>query len=299
MQDGLLSIRRFEQLLDSPTGGNEACAGGFNPFAGSLSDACRDFLRVQAKFRTEIEQENAVASASGPLFHLPAGQVEGVIGAEYRRVSFAFRPPSALEPAEVAGFNPGFALKGSVRFVDLFGELSVPLLADLPFARRLDLTLGYRRSDERTTGSVDSFKGELGWEPLAPLRFRAAVQRAVRAPDIFERYEPRGSNSATGTDPCAIDTSMRSAQVLDLCRRQAAAIGFAPAFVDDFAQIFTDVEVTTGGNPDVKPEKATTFTVGAVLRPTWRATDRWIQRLGRLVPDQGGRAIDYQDPQLS
>ena len=300
VQDGLLSIRRFEQLLDSPTGGSEACAGGFNPFAGALSDACRDFLRVQARFRTEVEQENAVASASGPLFHLPAGQVEGVIGAEYRRVSFSFRPPSALEPAEVAGFNPGFALKGSVRFVDLFGELSVPLLADLPFARKLDLTLGYRRSDERTTGSVDSYKGELSWEPLAPLRFRAAVQRAVRAPDIFERYEPRHGGGAIGTDPCGVDNAARTAQVLGLCRRQAAAVGFAPGFIDDFAQDFTDVEVTNGGNPDVKPEKATTFTAGVVWRPTWQSG--WIGGLTGSVDWYRIKvrgAIGYQDPQLT
>jgi len=300
VQDGLLSIRRFEQLLDSPTGGTEACAGGFNPFAGTLSAACRDFLRVRARYRTEVEQQNAVATASGPLFSLPAGPVEAVVGVEYRRVSFTFRPPAELNPGDVAGFLPAFAVKGSVRFADLFAELAAPLLADRPFVHRLDMTLGYRRSDERTTGSVDSYKAELSWAPVEPLRFRAAVQRAVRAPDIFERYEPAHGGSATGSDPCAVESAARSAQILDLCRRQAATVGFAPGYVDDFSQPFTDVEVTNGGNPSVKPEKATTFTVGAVWRPAWESG--WVGGLAASVDGYRIKvdgAIGYQDPQLT
>ncbi|HET6971968.1 MAG TPA: TonB-dependent receptor plug domain-containing protein, partial [Phenylobacterium sp.] len=60
-QDGLLSVRRFEQLLDSPSGGRDLCDGGFNPFGGTLSASCREFLRVRASFSTTVQQTNAVA----------------------------------------------------------------------------------------------------------------------------------------------------------------------------------------------------------------------------------------------
>src|SRR5207249_3658882 len=64
-QGGLLGVRRFEQLMYSPTGGTELCSGGFNPFGGTLSPACRDFLKASARFNLQVEQANAVASASG------------------------------------------------------------------------------------------------------------------------------------------------------------------------------------------------------------------------------------------
>src|SRR5690606_22752286 len=110
-----------------------------------------------------------------------------------------------LSPGEIAGFIPLTAVRGSIRFADLFAEVSAPLLAGRPLAKALDLTLGYRRSDERTTGAVDSFKAELGWSPVAELKIRAAAQRAVRAPDIFERFEPPISDFRAASDPCSAD----------------------------------------------------------------------------------------------
>jgi len=301
-QGGLLNVRRLEQLLDSPTGGTEFCQDGFNPFSGGgpISSACADFLGVRATYRTEIEQENAVASTSGPMFRLPAGPLLAALGFEYRRVSYDFRPPQGIEPGDLAGFLPQLPVSGSVRFLDVFAEASAPLLADRPFARALDLTVGYRRSDERTTGGVNSFKGELGWKPVEALKLRAAVQRAVRAPDILERYEPAYRFFAVGTDPCAVNTNPdRSQAVLDLCRRQAAALGFDPSAADELEQ-GPEVGVINGGNPDLRPEKATTYTLGLVWRPRWDsdwAGDFYASLDWYDIEVKG--AIAYADPQLT
>ena len=298
-QGGLLAVRKFEQILDSPTGGTEFCSGGFNPFGGAMSASCRDFLKVSVQFKTRVEQTNAVASASGPLFHLPDGPVLAAVGAEYRGVSVRFATPPGIAPGDVAGFTSQSDLGGSIRFVDLFGEATAPLLADRPFAHALDLTVGYRRSTERTTGGVDSYKAELGWSPVPTFKIRAGFQRAVRAPDVFERYEPANSGTVDGHDPCSSDSPLRTAQVLALCRRQGAALGFAVDDVDSFLQDGTDVGVLNGGNPKVEPERATTFTLGAVWRPD--SDNPWFRAPAATVDGYEIRiagAIAYRDPQL-
>jgi outer membrane receptor protein involved in Fe transport len=273
-QQGLLATRRFEQLLDSPTGGTEFCAGGLNPFGAGINAACADFLKVGVQYRVQIEQTNVVASASGRLFDLPAGPALAAVGAEFRAVRYAFTPPSGIGPGEVAGFTLQNPLSGSVRFADLFAEARLPLLAGRRFAEDLDLTLGYRRSDERVTGGADAYKAELSWTPVHPLRLRGAYQRAVRAPDIFERFEVASRTLAFGSDPCALSSAARTPQVLALCRQEALQLGLPASSADSFDDPGQQVATTTRGNPDVKSEQATTLTLGAVLRPTW--TSAWF-----------------------
>ena len=251
-----------------PAGQNSAPAAS-TPSAG---DQCR-LRRFPAGRRQipncKIEQTNVVATASGRLFDLPAGPALAAIGAEYREVRYAFAPPSDIGPGEAAGFVFQNPLRGSVRFADVFAEARLPLLTGRRFADDLDLTLGYRRSEERVTGGADAYKAELSWTPVGPLRLRGAYQRAVRAPDIFERFEVASPTLAFGSDPCALSAASRTPQVLALCRQQALQLGLPASSADAFDDPGLEVATTTRGNPDVKSEKATTLTLGAVLRPTW------------------------------
>ncbi len=299
LQDGLLSVRAVEQLLDSPTGGKDLCAGGFNPFGGILSDACKSFVRVRTSFSTTISQTNAVASASGTVLTLPAGPVRLAVGLEYRAEQYDFRIPAGVNSNEVAGFNAQIPLSGGVLFRDAFGELAVPLLADAPGAERVDLTLGYRLSDERTSGTANAYKAELGWTVVPAVRLRFAAQRAVRAPNIFERYTPSGdSPGSLAIDPCAIQAHP-AGQVLALCQKQAAAGGFSPAFLADFSQDDPSVGERPHGNPDVQPERATTYTAGVVLKPAWRSA--WVSDVTATIDGYAIRidgAIGFADPQI-
>jgi iron complex outermembrane recepter protein len=298
LQSGLLSVRRFEQLLDSPSGGRDFCDGGFNPFGAQITAGCRDFLEVSARFDTEVEQENAVATITGRLFDAPGGPVQAVAGLERRVVRFDFDPPRDLTPGDVSGFTPLSAVGGSVRFHELFAEAAIPLIRDAALARSVDLTLGYRYSDERTTGGVNAYKAELGWAPVEALRVRASYQRAVRAPDVFERFEPPAGFFAEASDPCAANSPARTPQVLDLCRRQAIALGFMASAADNLQQLSPEAPTSRRGNPDLEPETSDSFTLGAVWRPALGAG--WLQDLRLTVDGYDIRvkgAIAYLDPQ--
>lgn len=297
-QDGLLSVRRVEQLLDSPSDGAEFCAGGFDPFGAVLSEACKDFVRVRASYSTEIRQTNAVAVASGPLFQLPGGPVRAAVGLEYRAQRYDFRVPTGLNSSEVAGFTRQDPLAGSVLFKDAFAEVSAPLVVDARFAERIDITLGYRRSEERESGAADAYKAEIGWTVNSRIRVRSSFQRAVRAPDIFERFTPSGDGPQTAIDPCAQEAHP-SGRVLELCTAQALALGFTAQDLAGFSQSDPFVDVRPHGNPTVRPERATTLTAGLVLKPAWRSP--WASDVNATLDGYAIRingAIGFADPQV-
>lgn len=286
-QTGNLAVRRFENLLDSPTGGTEFCAGGFNPFGVGLSEACAAYVSVTAKNQQRIEQDNAVAVFSGPLFELPAGPIQVALGAEYRSIDFRFVPDSALQPGEVAGFNGQQPVSGFLDFYDLFGETSIPLLSDMPFAESVDLSLGYRFSDSNRTSVDHTYKAELSWVPVQDLRLRGTYQRAVRSPTVGELFAPQDENNPEVIDPCnalnpnGTPNTNRTAGVLAICNAQAAAAGFTPAFVQTYQQGNAQVNSLVGGNPELGVEKADTYTAGIVYRPDWQIP--FIQNISASV----------------
>ncbi len=76
---------------------------------------------------------------TGGLFSLPAGEVRAAVGVSYRDFTADFRPDSGLQPGVIAGFNQQLPMYGSLNFTDVFTEVSVPLLSDLPFMQSLGL----------------------------------------------------------------------------------------------------------------------------------------------------------------
>jgi outer membrane receptor protein involved in Fe transport len=131
--------------------------------------------------------------------------------------------------------------------------------------------LGYRYSDYESAGGADSWKAELLYAPVESLRFRSSLQRAVRAPSVFELYQPRlptgiGTNPAFGgvLDPCEVTSPERNgpdaSQVEALCLAQ----GVPPALLPDFTDQDLLHEGVVGGNPDLDPESGDTFTIGFV-----------------------------------
>ena len=71
---------------------------------------------------------------------------------------------------------------------EIYGELLIPLLKDLPAARSLELELGGRYSQYTTGQDVPTYKAQLSWEPLEWMRVRGGYNRAERTPNIAELY---------------------------------------------------------------------------------------------------------------
>lgn len=280
VQLGSVSRSRFEELTFAPDGGASIC-GGLNPFGvGSISQECADYIRVDALNTTEVKQTIAEATFSGPLFNMPAGEVYSAIGVMYKKDEAAFIADAGLRAettgqfglpirADVTGFNATDDVIGETDSTELYAEVALPLLADLPGVNRLEARLGYRYADYSTVGGVNSYKGELTYEPASSFLVRGSYQRAVRAPNIQELYQPQVTNfpSFNPPDPCNATSPQRTgpngAQIRELCLAQ----GLPSSLIDSFNYANQQVEGLAGGNPDLQEETADTYTFGVVFRP--------------------------------
>ena len=288
IQGGNVRRDRAQALLDAADGGKSICAGGLNLFGSAeISKACADYISLEAKNLTVIEQTVVEASVTGDLVKIPAGMVQAALGASYRDLNYDFRPDGGLQPGLVAGFNQQLPVSGKLRFNDVFTEVSVPLLTDKPFMKALSLTGGYRITDNSLFGNDGTWKLTLDWTATDSVRFRAGMQHAVRSPNIGELYSPQLNNFPTFTnqDPCnttgTIAATYRNganaAQVRALCAAQSAVAGGAT-----FVQPASQATAITGGNPNLKPEVADSLTVGLVLNQPLQA-----------VADRSFVSIDY------
>ena len=157
----------------------------------------------------------------------------------------------------------------------------MPIASGEPWAHSLDAVLGYRWSDYASVGGVSSYKGELLYRPSEAYLLRGSYQHAVRAPSVYELYQPQLGPSVfidgSKGDPCNVDGAYRTgpdrAAVEALCLAQGLPADLLPTFSNP------DPEVggVSGGNPDLDVETADTYTAGIVLEPRFETA--WLQKL--------------------
>jgi iron complex outermembrane recepter protein len=272
-QAGNVRVSAVEQLLDAPDGGLSLCEGGFDPFgSGTISPECAAFIGVLAKNTTSIEQNLAEIVLSGDLFDLPAGTVSSAFGAFYQEQEFEFLADSVLASGDVSGFNAQDNIIGTIDHTDMFAEFYVPLLSEMPGVQLLSFTAGYRVSDHSNSGSNSSYKGELDWQVNDQFRVRGSYQRAVRAPNIGELFSPQEEDNPDVSDPCNVNSSVRTGPDAAAARDLCLAQGVPLAIIDSYMQTTDQIDALAGGNPDLFEEAADTYTVGVVWRP--EALDR-------------------------
>ena len=283
IQGGNVRLNRVATLLSAADGGRSLCTGGLNLFGNApISQACQDYISLQAKNLTVVEQGIVETVVSGDLFEMPAGTVQSAFGASHREINFDFLPDSGLQPGLVAGFNEQLPVEGILRYTDVFAEFSVPLLTDKPLVRNLSTTLGVRSTDNNAFGSDESWKATFDWTMNDTLRARGGFQHAIRSPNVNELYAPQLNNfpNFAGQDPCNFNSAQRTgadaARVQALCAAQAAVAGGA-----SFSQPFGQAQAIVGGNPNLKPEQADSWSIGFVVSPEFASP--LMQRTGITV----------------
>jgi iron complex outermembrane receptor protein len=275
LQGGNISRARYQAgLNNAAVYAAQGCAT-FNPFGtGTLTPACAAAVSIQATNVLSTEQTNMVGSFSGPLFKLPAGELQFAVGAEYRESSAKFRPDSFLSSGDVVGFNAQQPVNGTIISKELFTELSVPLLSGKKGAQYLGLDFGYRYSDYNLSGGVNTYKAGVEWNPVESFKVRGTYNRAVRAPNINDLFLPRQENFPQYSDPCNANSSFRTgsnaAQVAALCQAQ----GIPAADLATFTQSNPQARAFVGGNLNLTPETADTYTFGVV----WQSASESVWR---------------------
>jgi iron complex outermembrane recepter protein len=257
------------------------------------SQDCIDSISGNMKHLTETKQNIAELNVTGDLFNLPAGTIGSAFGATWRENSYRWRPddqlirPSTNYPI---GLFPTSRTQGKTNVKELYGELLVPLLADVPVFKRLNLEVGARWSDYNTAGSIWTYKSLVDWTVIDSIRIRGGYQVANRAPNVAELFT--GATTSVvgfpGADPCMANTTnawgntplntTNRAQVIALCseliNRSLGTTNASPwhtganfpnNIVGPFPFNFPLELANITGNADLRNEEAKTWTAGVVF----------------------------------
>ena len=240
-----------------------ARAGGcvpINPFADYTAEM-QNALRVEAISNGTGRISNTVATLSGTLAELPAGSLRAAAGFERRRISGFLDVATVTNEALATGTPIADTDKATINTREAFVEALVPLLAELPGIRSLNLEAALRRSETDRSG-YNTWKIGGDWEPASGLRLRAMRARAVRVPVPGDLSGGGFVPPSFFGDPCTAARRNTNPTRAANCAADGVPSNYAPPAA---------VEAAVGGlfppNPDLAPEVATTLTLGLVWEP--------------------------------
>lgn len=287
---GYLSTTRLTDALTGCKSGNSTCVK-LNPFgAGSITEDQSKYIGASYYDDGMVWQQDVEGNLSGDIVDLPAGPLGFALGFEYRAQHYEDTPDDALQQGDINNANIATALAGGFNVIEVYGETKVPVLKDLPGIKYLGLEGGFRYSDYSTkAGTTRTFKYGGEYSPFDGIRFRGLIQKAVRAPSIYEMYSQQTGDfpkTNLSADPCSTGSVQRNgahaAQVLALCQAQAPNVNFGvynPSYTPGSTQLYA----IAGGNTDLKPESAHTWTLGAVVNPPEEWLGPWLSNLNLSV----------------
>ena len=246
------------------------------PMTGAMSQEALDYVRANYFSNSVNEAKSAAVTLSGDVaaFKLPTADqsLAVAVGVDWNEWDTRFDPDDLTQFGGAMG-QGGTAppLAGRLDSIEFYGEAYLPLVTDKPGVDILALEAGVRFSDTNLAGSFETWKAGLEYSPAAGYRFRAMVQRAVRAPNIGEQFEPLsfGLSEVRG-DPCAGSAPLSDPALAQKCIDQGAPPAQLGAIQSPAAQQAASI---TGGavalGTTLDPEEADTFTVGFQMNPEW------------------------------
>ena len=210
-------------------------------------------------------------------------------GVEHREEKYQRISDTVFEDGSLLGQGgPTPSLRGRYSVAEIFAEANIPLVSDVVGFQALNLDLAYRYSDYSTSGGTDTYRIGFDWQPMDMLRVRMGYNRAVRAPNIAELFASQSLGLWSGVDPCAGETPvMTPAQCANLGVSSSQYGNVVPSPAGQYNGIF-------GGNPDLDPEIADTYTLGLVINPMDTMTisiDYWSIEIDDTISNVGATTI--------
>lgn len=249
--------------------------GTLNPFVlpgQKQTDAALAALAAQSAAGTTLyggkfTLKQADASASGPVYKLPAGDVMAAVGVDLRRETFQFRGDerTTQTPIFLAPFdNTNLLPKPVSRDVKaVYGELLVPV------TKSLELTAALRRDEYTGFGSSVNPKFSARYTVTKDVLLRGSYSTGFRVPTFNQVFFGITESAYSGKD--LVDPAKCPTLKVDPTKPGCESI--TPTLY-------------SGGKPDLGPEESKQGTLGIVWQPTPNLIanlDWWsIQRDGTI-----------------
>jgi outer membrane receptor protein involved in Fe transport len=194
------------------------------------------FLNLGTRFREIVgclcnDLFSIEAGAEGPLFSLPGGQARLALGGGFRRNGFE----RTLITNGVT--TSTFDAEQDVRF--LYGEVFLPLFSpenEIAGIEELSVTAAIRNEDFENVEQFAAPRIGIRYAPVAGFTLHGNWSRSFKAPTLFQRFSP-------------YQTLLFPAEL------------FGAGSGDE------TVLIASGGNPDVRAERARSIAAGFELRP--------------------------------
>lgn len=181
-----------------------------------------------------IKQDVAAATISGTVLALPGGDAAFATGVEWRREQIN----GTVDDIYTSGWLYGNYKVNKGKYDVYEGFLEV----DLPIFTGFNLNAAGRGTHYSTSGWVGTWKVGANWQVFDSLRLRGNLSHDVRAPNLDELFAAGTARTNSVIIPDDADAPVTGSQ----------------QFVQNAV-----------GNQDLKPEVATSWTVGAVLTPSF------------------------------
>ena len=292
---------------DASTTNDDAACRPINLFGEGAPLTTPDGLAYAryTPFRDQwAEMFNATAFISGDtsgLFELPGGPIGFAIGAEYRKED-AFSAYDAETTAGRTTLNSSSAFDPpSITSKELFGELRIPLLADMPLAEELSVEVSGRVSDySNVSKAVYAYNAGVVYSPFDGLRLRAGYARSVRTPNLSDAYATQSQTFANNlVDPCSQTVISQNPNRARNCA--AAGVPTVLTLPDGSTQPWVNtpsggISGFNQGNPNLEPEVGKNLTFGGVIQPKFLpgfslSVDYYRIKIDKAIAGLTGQAI--------
>ncbi|PZP33389.1 MAG: TonB-dependent receptor [Roseateles depolymerans] len=272
------SFKNASGVIQCGTAANPIALTSCVPFdilggpSASTQQALNYIMSVgQATYGSTVK--SATANLSGEVYKLPAGAIGVAGGVEHRSVS-GYDRPGQFEQSGYSTDLAGNATVGRYSVDEAYLEVNVPVLKGVTGAELLSFDAATRYSDYSSFGNTTNSKISFMWKPIKDLLTRGTWAEGFRAPTLADSFGGGSQSFDSYLDPC--DTKYGSAATTAATQARCAAAGVPTGF-RQVNQAGTPVTAATqgivafntgAGNAFLKPETATTKTLGFVYSPS-------------------------------
>ncbi len=262
----------------------------YNPFSGgcaatpSIGDCSPASATTIDSFQFDLKRRSKTTLAladfkmsNARLLALPGGNLGVAFGVEARRetqrddrdpnlngdIGFVDMVTGETNLSNVAAVSPTPSSKGARTVFSAFAELAVPVVSPdmhVPLIHRLDVQLAGRYEHYSDFGSVAKPKVAAAWDLVDGFRLRGSWSQGFRAPNLEQTNTVAYSRLGSNNDyyRCAVDLVKGAIPNQGSCSRSSS------------------YSIFVSGNPDLKPETSTNWSVGTVIQP-------------KFIPESAGR----------
>ena len=254
-----------------------------NPFGpGPLSPASFSWINADTPTTMTNKMDNAEVSISGNPFETWAGPVTVALSGQARFMSLDIVPGGEnrtglvdctglrlCDPTANRWLSGGSPVSARNDVEEGAIEANVPLLKDSAFGDSLNVNLAGRYTNYSTSGGVQTWKIGLNYGVNDLIRFRSTLSVDIRAPNLYDLYQPTTTSSGSG-------------------------------YFDIRTSTQNNTQVVSGGNSKLQPEVARTFTGGVVLTPDFfpgftASLDYYRVRLHNAIGQISGTNVSIQN----